>query len=197
MDIKLLSKLISICTVTKVDYKDGTVRVDMKERGVISGSLQVLQRRTKENKSYDMPEVGEEVLCLFLPQDNFITGFVIGGIYNNVDTTNLKDSNKGIKSYRWADGSFVKYNENTKKMEVNSVGEVEVTSGTVVNINCETLNMNASGDINISTKGTLSVSASTSIFDNIIHSEDMITNVGSYNLHRHNITSSPTTTTNK
>lgn len=190
---KLLSKLISVCTVSSVNYEKSTLRVEIGERGVVSGELQVLQRRAQGNKDFDMPEEGEEVLCLFLPQDNFISGFVIGSSYNNEDTQFNGDGKKGIKSYRWKDGSFIKYDESTKKMEIGSVGDIVVTSGNLVTINAKNLDVNveenitfsAGGDLDVLAGGGFGVSASESNFDNIINAPDIITDVGSYNKHPH------------
>lgn len=189
----LLSKLISVCTVSSVDYEKSTLRVKIGERGVISGELQVLQKRAQGNKDFEMPEEGEEVLCLFLPQDNFISGFVIGSSYNNVDLPFSGDGKKGIKSYRWKDGSFIRYDETTKKMEIGSVGDIIITSGNLVTINAKNLEVNieenitfdAGGSFDILTGDAFGVSASESNFDNVINSADIITDVGSYNKHPH------------
>ncbi len=193
--IDILSKLICSCVVASVDYEKATVRVELHERDVVSGPLAVLQRRTKGNQEYDLPEKGEEVVCLFLPQSNFIEGYVIGSSYNLLDTKSVHGA-KGVKSYTWADGSFVKYDEGTKKMEVVSSGEVSVKAGTVVKIEADAVNVVSSGDISLTATGNLNLTAgggtmvlsdTGSAFNKDINCADVKTTKGSYNEHIDNM----------
>lgn len=77
---ELIDGLIRIGEVAEV--LTGRVRVVFPDRdGVASGLLQVLHRRAKGALDYDMPSVGEPVLCLMLPPDQ-VDGFVLGAVYD-------------------------------------------------------------------------------------------------------------------
>jgi hypothetical protein len=77
---ELLAGLVRVGEVSEVQA--GRVRVVFPDRdGVASGLLQVLHRRAKGTLDYDMPAVGEPVLCLMLPPDQ-VDGFVLGSVYD-------------------------------------------------------------------------------------------------------------------
>ena len=77
---ELLAGLVRVGEVSEVQA--GRVRVVFPDRdGVASGLLQVLHRRAKGALDYDMPAVGEPVLCLMLPPDQ-VDGFVLGSVYD-------------------------------------------------------------------------------------------------------------------
>lgn len=77
---ELLAGLVRVGEVSEIQA--GRVRVVFNDRdGVSSGLLQVLHRRTKGALDYDMPSVGEPVLCLMLPPDQ-VDGFVLGAVYD-------------------------------------------------------------------------------------------------------------------
>jgi len=76
---ELLEGLVRVGEVSEVAA--GRVRVTFADRdGVASPLLQVLHRRAKDQLDYDMPSVGEPVLCLMLPPD-LVDGFVLGSLY--------------------------------------------------------------------------------------------------------------------
>jgi len=186
-----LNKLINVGIVSSVDYEKATVRVNHLDRDVVSGPLSVLQPRTQGNKGYSMPEIGEQVLCLFMPQNRFIDGFVMGSIYNKQD---VPQGAKGLKSFSWSDGSYVKYDENSKKMEVKSVGEVSIEAGTIVRINAQDLEANIGGSVNIVAQGNLKLvggggemelTGGSARFNNELRCVDVVTDRGSHNSHTH------------
>jgi hypothetical protein len=77
---ELLAGLVRVGDVSEVQA--GRVRVVFPDRdGVASGLLQVVHRRAKGALDYDMPSVGEPVLCLMLPPDQ-VDGFMLGSVYD-------------------------------------------------------------------------------------------------------------------
>lgn len=65
MDIK---RLIRVGTVSSVNAAAGTLRVAFAAQNeMVTYELPVLTRGSKNNKDYWLPDVDEQVLCLFLP----------------------------------------------------------------------------------------------------------------------------------
>lgn len=80
-----VNQTMRLGVVTSVLEKTGQVRVKLQDSdGIISKELPVLFPKTHANKAYDMPDVGEHVLCLFLPC-GLEQGFVIGALYSDKD----------------------------------------------------------------------------------------------------------------
>lgn len=71
MDISakgLLENLIFIGNVSSLNPAQGTVRVTRPDKGdKVTSDMAVLQRGTKDSKDYWMPAVGDQVLCMQLP----------------------------------------------------------------------------------------------------------------------------------
>lgn len=78
-----LRDLIKVGEVSSVDTAKGTARVVFDdEEGIVSNDLQVLQRNTIENQGLWLPDVGEDVVCLFIPNGEE-DGFIIGSFYSD------------------------------------------------------------------------------------------------------------------
>ena len=76
-----LNSIIRIGEVSSVDYSRGTARVVFDdEDSAVSFDLPVLHTNTFANKDYALPDVGEDVLCLFLPSGPE-EGFILGSFY--------------------------------------------------------------------------------------------------------------------
>ena len=56
-------------------------RVVFEAHKLISYELSVVQKQTLKNRDYWVPDVGEYVLCIFLPTGN-ASGFTIGSLYS-------------------------------------------------------------------------------------------------------------------
>lgn len=89
MDISVaLKNLIRDGIVSSTDPATMTARVTFPDRDdLVSYPLEVLSHGSQDNKHYWMPGVGEQVLCLFLPQDNNLSqGYILGTTYNAKDS---------------------------------------------------------------------------------------------------------------
>lgn len=86
-----LNNYIFIGIVSTVDAAAGTAvvtRPDKDDR--TSAPLHILQRGTKQNKDFWSPVVGDQVLCVLLPNTGGkgpSTGFIVGAFYSDVDST--------------------------------------------------------------------------------------------------------------
>ena len=94
-------------TVTEVDAANGSARVKIGDAdGLVSAPLRVLQQRTLKDKHQELPDIGEQVCCLFAGQ-GFEQGIVLGAVYSG------KDASPGRPPHVWyrkfEDGTELEY----------------------------------------------------------------------------------------
>ncbi|EAT8906211.1 hypothetical protein GVK47_00495 [Salmonella enterica subsp. houtenae serovar 43:z4,z32:-] len=83
----LIRQLIRVGVVFDIDEKGVTARVTFDDQDdVTSASLQVIVKNTDENADYWMPDVGEQILCLFLPVGPQ-QGFILGSFYDETHSS--------------------------------------------------------------------------------------------------------------
>lgn len=141
MDIK---KLIRVGTVSSVNPAAGTVRVAFAAQDdMVTYELPVITRGSKNNKDYWLPDVDEQVLCLFLPNVSgrgVCDGFVIGTFYSTVDAP--VEGSVDVHSFKFGDGSVIKHDRRTGKLTINATGDIDIIAGGNVTINGQTINLN-------------------------------------------------------
>ncbi|MEI6856795.1 phage baseplate assembly protein V [Psychrilyobacter sp.] len=161
--------------VSSINYKEVSVSVEFDDSpGIISKELKVLSDHTSKEKDYSLPNVGEDVVCVFLPHAPTV-GFVLGSYYSG---KNLPPDTGEMKYILFPDGTKIKYNMETSVLEVDCVGEVNISSGVVVNIKGQEVNIEAD---------SFNVTASESNFDHKINCADVVADKGSYNDHINNL----------
>ena len=134
MDIKdMLGNLIFLGIVSSIESTSlATVRVTRQDKdNKVSASFRVLQQGTHGAKSFWMPQVGDQVVCLRLP--NFSgkgtgEGFVLGSVYSTADPS--AESNPKARSFTAADGSQVKY-DGEGNISVHAAGNYTVTAASI------------------------------------------------------------------
>lgn len=77
--------------------------------------------------TYEMPKVDDMVVVILLPNST-AKGFILGVPWSSVNIP--PEAGKGIFCKHFSDGAYVKYNANTKEMEV-SAEQVKIKSLTV------------------------------------------------------------------
>ena len=140
MDIK---RLIRVGTVSSVNAA-GTVRVAFNAQDdMVTYELPVVTHGSKSNKDYWLPDVDEQVLCLFLPNVSgrgVCEGFVLGTFYSSVDAP--VENSVDVHAFKFGDGSVVKHDRSTGKLTINATGDIEIIAGGKVTINGTTINLN-------------------------------------------------------
>ena len=127
-----LAELIAVGEVESV--QNATVRVKLLDRdNLITGWLPVVTRKTKHDKYLCMPDVGDQVLCLFIPLSDMKRGFVIGALYNQADSI---PSETGQDVKRYSDGSKIILNDGELAMHMTnkcmiSTGHIQSYSDTI------------------------------------------------------------------
>ncbi len=141
-----------IGTVVARDVDGCRVRVKFEDRDdVVSYWLGVLVPKTRDDKFYVMPDIGEQVVCLL--DERLEDGEVLGARYSTADAPVVADGD--VFSIRFKDGTVMEYNRATHKATVNNgSGEVEITAATGVTINADvTINGNVAVDGAINSTG--------------------------------------------
>ena len=138
---EMIRHLFRVGSVVSTDPDAGTARVQLADAdGLVSHDLPVAQRQTLKNKDYAMPDVGEHVLCLFLPF-GIEQGFVLGSIYSQADATPVADQDK--RHVEFEDGTWLQYDRKahclagviksgSAKLLIEGQAVVEARQGAVV-----------------------------------------------------------------
>ncbi len=154
-----LNSIISVGIITQVN--NGTVRVDI--NGTNSHDMPVLFPKTQDDKFQFMPDIGEQVLCLFLPY-GLEQGFVIGSLYSEVDTPPVTGSDKAHIKFK--DGAFIEYDRATHKLSIDlsaATGDVEVKCKNMNATITENLDATITGDAIITAANDVKVTATNKV----------------------------------
>lgn len=141
MDIK---RLIRVGTVSSVNAAAGTVRVAFAAQDdMVTYELPVITRSSKNNKDYWLPDVDEQVLCLFLPNTSgrgVCEGFVLGTFYSSVDAP--VENSGDVHAVKYGDGTIIKHDRSTGKLTINATGDIDIIAGGKITINGQTIYLN-------------------------------------------------------
>jgi len=156
--------LIRIGEVSSINPKKGTARVAFDdEDGMVSYDLPVVQRNSFRNHDYAMPDIGEDVVCVFR-EGGIEDGFILGAFYAGEVTP--PDSTNDVRSVVFSDGTRIEYNRATHTLlaqiaETKIVADrqgiiaeaptsVSVKGGQTVNVEGgETVNIKTGTQVNI------------------------------------------------
>lgn len=136
----VLINIIRVGVVSSIDEATATAKVAFKEFSgdIVSYDLPILVKQSLANKDYWMPDINEQVLCIFLPT-GMAQGFILGAIYSDVDKP--ETIGKDIRRVKFSDGTIIEYDRAAHKLTANCVGDVVVT--------CKNLT------VNVETKATI------------------------------------------
>ncbi len=136
-----VSAAVRVGIVESANPEKVTVRAKIPDLdNLISYDLQVLQRKTLKDKDYWIPDLKEEVLCLFLG-NGLECGFVLGALYNAEDAPPVNSQDK--RHVAFEDGSWFEYDRKEHiarahiegRMDIFVSGDINVKSGGTVFIN--------------------------------------------------------------
>jgi len=122
----LIKRMVRIGRVTNTYPDRATVRVELPDADdVISSELPVLYAKTFRDKSYFMPDVGEHVLCMYLP-NGLEQGFVIGSFYSKADAVPVSSQDK--KHITFDDDTWIEYDRSSHHLQAHTKGDITVTN---------------------------------------------------------------------
>lgn len=122
--MEFLKSIIRIGEVSSVDAAKGTARVVFDDfDSTVSYDLQVICRNTFANRDYAMPDVGEDVICIFLPTGTE-AGFILGSVYAGEITPPESTINR--RCVEFSDGSKFMYDRSAHAFTA-SIGDTSIT----------------------------------------------------------------------
>lgn len=133
MDNNVIKNLIRLGVVSSKNPSTMTVRVvfDGKEN-LVSAELPVLNRGSQQVKDYWLPDVGEQVVCLFLPNSNgngVNEGYVLGSHFSTQDAP--VKTGDGIRRIDFGDGSYVEHDRSSGNLTIHATGVVTITGAEI------------------------------------------------------------------
>ena len=151
--------------VSEIDEQKGLSRVKFDDQGIVSGWLPVLQKNTLKNQDEAWLDVNEHVACLM--DENLEHGVILGAIYSEGELPVTK--NKNVRSVKFEDGSFVKFDRTAKKLTISCEGDVEVVKAVNVNIKAST-KIKLDSDVEVTGKLTVTnnIESSTGIIKALV-----------------------------
>ena len=121
--MEFLKSIIRIGEVSSVDAAKGTARVVFDDfDSIVSYDLQVICRNTFANRDYAMPDIGEDVICIFLPTGTE-AGFILGSVYAGEITPPEDTINR--RCVEFSDGSKFMYDRAAHKFTA-SIGDTSI-----------------------------------------------------------------------
>lgn len=142
---ELLGNIVRTGIVSATNPTNGTVRVTFPDRdNLVSNPLPVLYPKTHADKVYHMPDVGEQVLCVFLPS-GVEQGFVVGSMYSTSDATPAASQTKHVVEYK--DGTREEFDtsSSTKKTTVGTTEVLQDANQVVIKAGAVQAVISASG----------------------------------------------------
>lgn len=122
--MEFLKSIIRIGEVSSVDASKATARVVFDDfDSIVSYDLQVICRNTFANRDYAMPDIGEDVICLFLPTGTE-AGFILGSVYAGEITPPENTVNR--RCVEFLDGAKFMYDRSAHALTI-SIGDTAIT----------------------------------------------------------------------
>ncbi len=130
MDTKVVRNMVRVGIVSEVLPADCAVRVVFEEKDKTTSTvLPVLTRGGKVNRDFWLPDIGEQVVCLFACNDkNFSTGWILGAHYKE-GTGNADSVDK--RRIDFSDGSFVEFDRATGGLTIQCTGNIVIKGRTI------------------------------------------------------------------
>ncbi len=119
-----MEKTVRHGVVSNVDAQKHQVRVTFSDSdAVVSAWLPVATPLASRDNLYCLPDVDEEVICIFESNDSEQgDGFCVGSFYNDKNKCKANDVNK--KRVDFEGGSFIEFDRKTGNLEINCTGDV-------------------------------------------------------------------------
>lgn len=134
MDTNAIRNLVRAGVVSSVNPAEGTVRVVFDDKDdMVSYDLPVLNRGSMRNKDYWLPDVGEQVVCLFAPNGkNLNQGWILGSYFSDADAPQVASVDK--RRIDFGDGTYIEYDRAAHMLDIHCVGVVKI-NGSIIHLN--------------------------------------------------------------
>lgn len=130
-------KIVRIGKVSSVNAEKARVQVVFTDMdNMVSSDLPIIYPQGLTNKFYAVPDVGENVLCLFM-EESMSDGFCIGAFYTDNILPPVTSNDKVHLSFQ--DGTHIEYDRKEHKLIADVIGDVEIKATNSVTVKCKTL----------------------------------------------------------
>lgn len=121
---EFVKDLFKVGEVTSVNAETCTASVVFDdEDGFVCDDMQVMQKNTLENSDVWLPDVGEDVLCLFIPGGEE-DGFILGSFYAD-EITPPQEFNGHNRVIKFKDETILEYDWEAHKLRAQ-IGDTEI-----------------------------------------------------------------------
>lgn len=121
--------MIRIGRVSSVHPSEMAVKVVFEDKdNLVSDRLPVLVRGSSKNRDYWLPDVGEQVCCLMLPNGHN-AGICLGSFYSESSPPAIADAEK--RRIDFSGGSFIEFDRTTGGLTVQCTGDIVVNGRTI------------------------------------------------------------------
>lgn len=119
-------ELVRVGVVSSTDPEKNTVRVAFTDKdNLVSGDLRVIHRGSVGNKDYWMPDVDDEVVCIFpTNDDSYFDGYVIGTLFNEKVKPNA--NSQDVARIDFKDGTFIEYDREKHSLTIECKGDITI-----------------------------------------------------------------------
>ena len=128
----IVKNMVKVGIVESFNQENDTARVVFEESNLKSYNLPIMVKQTKDNKDYYVPDIGESVICLFLPT-GIESGFILGSYYSKKTRPPVTDQNK--RTVKFKDGTILEYDRATHKLTADVKGDIDIKATGKVDIN--------------------------------------------------------------
>lgn len=126
--------------VSEVDVTNGYARVKFLDDDIVSAPLQFLTRSALVDKDNFTFDINEQVACLM--DENSEQGVILGAMFND-KTKPSTGGGTGIYKVKFSDDSFLEYDRNTHKYNINVQGDINIISTGTTTVEAETVDVAA------------------------------------------------------
>nr|DAQ12830.1 MAG TPA: baseplate assembly protein [Caudoviricetes sp.] len=121
--------MIRIGRVSSVHPSEMAVKVVFEDKdNLVSDRLPVLVRGSSKNRDYWLPDVGEQVCCLMLPNGHN-AGICLGSFYSESSPPAISDAEK--RRIDFSGGSFIEFDRATGGLTIQCTGDIVVNGRTI------------------------------------------------------------------
>lgn len=122
----LLNQIFRVGEIDSIDPAAGTARAILPDSGnVVSHPLPVLSQKAHLDKFYTMPDIGEQVLCVFLP-NGLEQGFILGSMFSQIVSPPVSNPDKTHMKFK--DGTTLEYDRATHKLTGQVQGDIDLNA---------------------------------------------------------------------
>lgn len=141
MDIK---SLIRVGSVSSVNPANGTARVALEVNDDnVTYELPVLTRGSKANKDYWIPDIDEQVVCLFLPNTSgrgVCQGFILGTFYSRTDAP--VENSQDVQAIKFSDGTEIRHDRSSGDLTIHAAGNISIIADGDITVNGQMIYLN-------------------------------------------------------